>query len=179
MGLALLADLGPIACAAEDAAPQQLSPALANELGDLSAQYEKEVLPLAQKFCHECHSQDAQEGDLDLARFKAIVDVRRSPEVFKKVADMLDAGEMPPKDAAQPSPDERRRLRDWVGRYLKFEARAGAGDPGRVVLRRLSNVEYENSVRALTGVDLKPAESFPVDGAAGEGFTNSGEALVM
>src|SRR6185437_10349329 len=49
---------------------------------------------------------------------------------------------------------------------------------GRVVVRRLSNAEYNNTVRDLTGVDLQPARDFPVDGAAGEGFTNAGDALV-
>ena len=46
-------------------------------------------------------------------------------------------------------------------------------------MRRLTNVEYNNSVRDLTGVDLQPAREFPADAAAGEGFTNVGDALVM
>ena len=46
-------------------------------------------------------------------------------------------------------------------------------------MRRLTNVEYNNTVRDLTGVDLRPAREFPADGAAGEGFTNVGDALVM
>ena len=59
-------------------------------------------------------------------------------------------------------------------------ALASAGDPGPVVLRRLSNVEYTYTIRDLTGVEsLDPAREFPVDGAAGEGFTNAGAALVM
>src|SRR5262249_58472627 len=66
----------------------------------------------------------------------------------------------------------------WVRAMLDTEARARAGDPGRVVVRRLSNAEYNNTVRDLTGVDLQPARDFPVDGAAGEGFTNAGDALV-
>ena len=60
------------------------------------------------------------------------------------------------------------------------EARSRAGDPGPVVLRRLSNAEYTYTLRDLTGVpSLDPAREFPVDGAAGEGFTNAGNALVM
>ncbi len=48
------------------------------------------------------------------------------------------------------------------------------------MLRRLSNAEYTYTLRDLTGVDsLDPAREFPVDGAAGEGFTNTGNALVM
>jgi len=48
------------------------------------------------------------------------------------------------------------------------------------VLRRLSNSEYKYTLRDLTGIpSLDPAREFPVDGAAGEGFTNTGNALVM
>ena len=72
------------------------------------------------------------------------------------------------------------QLQKWVGDYLAVEARAHAGDPGRVVLRRLSNAEYTYTLRDLTGVEsLDPAREFPADGAAGEGFTNTGDALVM
>ncbi len=87
---------------------------------------------------------------------------------------------MPPrKAAAQPSPDERQRLAAWVRDFLAAETGARAGDPGRVVVRRLSNAEHDNTVRDLTGVDLRPTRDFPADGAAGEGFTNAGDALVM
>jgi hypothetical protein len=44
-------------------------------------------------------------------------------------------------------------------------------------LRRLSNAEYNYTIRDLCGVDLQPAREFPADGAAGEGFTNAAEAL--
>jgi hypothetical protein len=36
---------------------------------------------------------------------------------------------------------------------LDAEARARAGDPGLVPLRRLSNAEYDATIRDLTGVD--------------------------
>ena len=61
--------------------------------------------------------------------------------------------------------------------FLDAEARARAGDPGYVPLRRLSNAEYDCTIRDLTGVDLRPTREFPADGAAGEGFTNAAEAL--
>ena len=87
---------------------------------------------------------------------------------------------MPPKDAKPLTADERERLSTWVRAFLKNEAKAHAGDPGRVLLRRLSNAEYTYTLRDITGVDsLQPAREFPVDGAAGEGFTNTGDALVM
>ena len=145
----------------------------------LANEYREQVHGLVEKFCLECHSSEDKEGELDLERFATLAEVRRAPRAWQKVAEMLDNGEMPPKDATQPSPELRRQLRDWVGRYLDAEAHASAGDPGRVVLRRLNNVEYTNTIRDLTGVPLSPAKEFPIDGAAGEGFTNTGESLVM
>src|SRR5690606_16579951 len=41
------------------------------------------------------------------------------------------------------------------------------------------NAEYTYTIRDLTGVPLSPAREFPADSAAGEGFTNTGAALVM
>ncbi len=127
----------------------------------------------------KCHAADVQEGTLDLEQFATLDDVRRSTKTWLKVAEMLDNGEMPPKKAPQPSPERRQRLRGWVADYLRAEALASAGDPGPVVLRRLGNAEYTYTLLDLTGVDLQPAREFPVDGAAGEGFTNTGNALVM
>ncbi len=145
----------------------------------LAETFGREVRPILDQHCMKCHAADVQEGTLDLEQFTKLEDVRRSTRTWLKVAEMLDNGEMPPKKAPQPSPDVRKRLRGWVADYLKAESLASAGDPGPVVLRRLGNAEYTYTLLDLTGVDLQPAREFPVDGAAGEGFTNTGNALVM
>ena len=146
----------------------------------LGTQYAREIKPVLKQFCLNCHSTEKQEGELDLERFAAVSDVRKAPSVWQKVVEMLDTNEMPPKDAKpQPSTAQKKQLRGWVESYLHAEAHASAGDPGPVVLRRLSNAEYTYTIRDLTGVELSPAKEFPADGAAGEGFTNTGNALVM
>jgi hypothetical protein len=99
---------------------------------------------------------------------------------MQRVADMVTSAQMPPPESDQPTDEERRILADWLQAFLAAEARAHAGDPGRVVLRRLNNAEYTHTIRDLTGVDsLDPAKEFPADGGAGEGFTNTGQSLVM
>ena len=152
----------------------------ADHFAGLADEYAGKTRPLMRQFCLECHSTAKQEGELDLERFANLDDVRRGTKAWLKVVEMLDNGEMPPKDAKQLSTEQRKQLRGWVERYLHAEALANAGDPGPVVLRRLSNAEYTYTIRDLTGVEsLSPARDFPVDGAAGEGFTNTGSALVM
>jgi hypothetical protein len=147
----------------------------------LSGAYEPEIYPLLERYCHDCHgAADVVEGDIDLAAMKHWDDAVRQPATWRKVAEMLADRLMPPEEAPQPTDDERARLEQWVEGYLALQAQARAGDPGRVVLRRLSNAEYTYTLRDLTGVkSLDVAREFPVDGAAGEGFTNAGSALVM
>ena len=146
----------------------------------LGATYKSEIRPLLKQYCQRCHSGKQPEAEIDLEHFAALDAVRKSPRIWQKVLEMLDTAQMPPMDAKQPSAAERMKLHTWVRDYLKLEARAQAGDPGKVTLRRLSNAEYTYTVRDLTGLAaLQPAKEFPIDGAAGEGFTNTGDALAM
>src|SRR3954468_6662939 len=147
----------------------------------VGAAYDKQVRPLLERYCYDCHGgADVTEGDINLAAMKSWGVAAKHPKTWQKVAEMLSNGLMPPQDAEQPTKIEREQLQKWVAGVLAIEARAHAGDPGRVVLRRLSNAEYTYTIRDLTGVaSLDPAREFPADGAAGEGFTNTGSALVM
>jgi len=146
----------------------------------LQKEFAEQTHPILEQFCLDCHSTDDKEGELDLERFASVEEVRRDPQAWLKIAEMLDNGEMPPEDSKQPSAEQRKQLRSWVESYLNAEALAHAGDPGPVILRRLSNDEYNYTVRDLTGIEaLDPTREFPVDGAAGEGFTNAGSAQAM
>src|SRR5713226_4874717 len=127
----------------------------------LAGEYVKEIRPLFQRHCWRCHSGKRQEADVDLGSFTTFAEVRKELRTWQKVLEMLDSGQMPPREARQPSDADRLRLRTWVRAYLKVEARAQAGDPGPVVLRRLSNAEYTYTVRDLTGLsEMQPARQF-------------------
>ena len=87
---------------------------------------------------------------------------------------------MPPEEAPrQPTPHERRAVLEWIGAVRDERARKNAGDPGPVLARRLSNAEFDYTIRDLTGVDIRPTREFPVDPANEAGFDNSGESLAM
>ena len=133
--------------------------------------------PVIARYCFECHSTNAKKGSLDLERFATVEQVRQDIKPWQQMIEQIETGEMPPKDKPQPTAEEKTRLLGWIRGFLETEAKARAGDPGHVPLRRLSNAEYDYTIRDLTGVDLKPAREFPADGAAGEGFTNAAEGL--
>ena len=142
--------------------------------------FEGRVQPLLKRYCLGCHSTKAHVGDLDLERFATRELVLKQAKVWQRVMEQVSLGEMPPKEMPQPSVAERALVVGWIGGALKEAGLARAGDPGPVVLRRLNNAEYTNTIRDLTGVQgLNPTQEFPADGAAGEGFTNTGNALTM
>ena len=159
--------------------PRSLAAGFAADANTTPAFFDKSIRPLLIEYCLKCHSAEKHKGDLDLERFSSLTEVKRHPKVWQTVAEQLANNEMPPKDKPQPSSGEKERLARWVQTVLDEVALERAGDPGPVVLRRLSNVEYTYTVRDLTGIDLDPAREFPGDSAAGEGFMNTGNALVM
>lgn len=147
---------------------------------DLDREFNTVVRQLVQRYCHECHAGDVIEADVDLAAFETPAAVRRHTKVWLKVREMLDTGQMPPKDSPTPTEDEKSQLQLWVRTFLAREAQTHAGDPGPIALRRLNNAEYTYAVQDLTGVaTLEPTQEFPVDGAAGEGFINVGSGQGM
>lgn len=154
--------------------------ALSAEAQTAKDSFRDNVQPILKEYCITCHSTEKQKGDLDLERFRSLADVKADPVVWEHALEQIRDKEMPPKDKPKPSPEQLQILTHWMQGTLDEIALASAGDPGPVVLRRLSNMEYTYSVRDLTGVaTLDPAKEFPIDGAAGEGFTNVGAALVM
>jgi mono/diheme cytochrome c family protein len=136
--------------------------------------------PLLARYCIDCHAGDAPEGEVNLSFTHDAATLGKHAKLLQRVEDMVTSGQMPPPESDQPTDEERRALGDWLRAFLAAEALAHAGDPGRVVLRRLNNAEYTHTIRDLTGVDsLDPVKEFPADGGAGEGFTNTGQSLVM
>lgn len=145
-----------------------------------SAEYANRVRPLLERYCHACHAGDVIEAEIDLAPFATLSDLRRAPRTWLMIRSMIESGQMPPKEAKQPTDEERRGMQQWIRAFLTREAEAQAGDPGPLLLRRLNNEEYNYTIQDLTQVDsLDPTREFPVDGAAGEGFINTGAAQSM
>jgi mono/diheme cytochrome c family protein len=138
------------------------------------------VHPFLKSYCLGCHDTGKQEGKLDLSTYATARDVANGHRVWEIVLDRLEAEEMPPAKAKrQPSREQRQAVIDWIRAFRTHEADLQAGDPGPVLARRLSNAEYDYTIRDLTGVDIRPTREFPIDPANEAGFDNSGESLTM
>ena len=147
---------------------------------ELEARFQGEVAPFLKTWCLDCHGTETQEAKLDLSGFRSAKDVADSHQSWEILLERVSAGEMPPADAsAQPTSEQRAAVIQWIQEARKQEATRNAGDPGPVLARRLSNEEYNYSIRDLTGADIRPTASFPVDPANEAGFDNTGESLAM
>ena len=129
--------------------------------------------------CYECHNDKKMKGDVDLQQFAADPQIAKQFEVWIKVKDTVESGDMPPPKAHQMSDQEHGALLGWVNGELDHLAQSQSGDPGPVTMRRLTNAEYDNTIRDLTSQNYGLAQEFQTDGGGGEGFTNTGDVLFM
>ena len=145
------------------------TPAMSHPSGDAPPQFFRQ-------FCFDCHGETKAKGHFNFERLAAQASVGPQAEAWEKVVEMLDKGEMPPKEAKrQPSVAERKAAAAWVRSTLQAYERLHGGEPGHVTVRRLTSGEYAYAIRDLTGLDVKTGVDASGDSVGGEGFTNFGD----
>ncbi|HKI21207.1 MAG TPA: DUF1587 domain-containing protein, partial [Isosphaeraceae bacterium] len=146
----------------------------------LERRLEEVVRPFLKNHCLACHGAEKPKAKLDLGIYASVAAVVKDHRVWDVVLERLEAEEMPPEKATrQPTAHERQAVIEWIAAVRDREARRNAGDPGLVLARRLSNAEFDYTIRDLTRVDIRPTREFPIDPANEAGFDNSGESLTM
>src|SRR5581483_7238316 len=142
--------------------------------GETISQFPAAAAPLLKQLCFDCHGAASAEAQMNLEQMTAQPAFDTTFKKWEKVAGMLQSGRMPPKDMPQPTAEQRRQLVAAVRGALDRAAEENAGDPGHVVLRRMTSAEYAYAIQDLTGLDLDLDRDFVSDAAGGEGFTNVG-----
>ena len=153
--------------------------AAAPPAANVDRQFDQTVKPFVGKYCVSCHSGKNAPAQFDLKSYLTVDMVKDDFPRWALLSERLQKQEMPPKPMPAPSAAEVQQIVDWVKAVRAEEIRRTAGDPGIVLTRRLSNAEYDYTIRDLTGIDMKVAREFPVDPANQAGFANSGESLTM
>ena len=138
----------------------------------------KESTDFFEKFCSECHYEDAS-GGLDLSLLTFDPANRDNLATWVRVFDRVADGEMPPKKRTKdrPAPADIATFTKTVASSVTaFEKEVTARD-GRAMQRRLNRYEYENALRDLLNVPwAQVKDKLPYDGEAAR-FNKSGEAL--
>lgn len=129
-------------------------------------------------YCYTCHDADLAKGEIDIASMIEAEGRISDPDLLERIVRVLAAGEMPPKKKKQPEADEVATILASLRHEQEMQLAAIEPDPGRVTVRRLNRMEYNNTVRDLLGVDSQPSDAFPPDDT-GYGFDNIGDVLTL
>jgi hypothetical protein len=141
--------------------------------------YKKHIQPLLERYCYDCHGEDVQKNDLRLDTLNPNLVEGQDGAVWRSVLDALDRGDMPPEKKPQPSSREHEILTTWVSSELQRAAKIRQSMSGHVTLRRLTNYEYQNTLRDLLGIDMDFTFDLPPDTIGRDGFKNNGVFLEM
>jgi hypothetical protein len=164
-----------------------LAPAVDGRAEEPDDPFAERVRPVLEAKCLKCHSGEEPEGDFDLSPFKRQTEALAAPDVWDRVSQRINLVEMPPEGSPELNDRERGALREWLAanRRTDTECTELATDAtqsnysGHVMSRRLCREEYNNTIRDLIGLKLRPADNFPSDGSGGEGFDNVGDTLYL
>ncbi len=138
--------------------------------------FNRDIQPLLQAHCYDCHGDGNSKGGVRLDGFKSDADLK-DHKLWLRVLKNTRAHIMPPADEDPLEETDIAKLAEWIKRDA-FELDPARPDPGRVTVRRLNRVEYRNTVRDLLGVDFDTQKEVPADDT-GHGFDNIGDVLTI
>lgn len=137
----------------------------------------QDIRPVLEQKCYDCHGGKKTKGGVDLKKLHDDPQLATQFEMWEKVKEAIASGDMPPDDKPPLPGAEKTKTLGWLTHSLDETIRANANDPGTVTIRRLTNTEYDHTLRDLTGIDLGLGRDFTPDGGGGEGFSNVGDVL--
>jgi len=130
--------------------------------------------------CIRCHGDKKQKADRRFDTLPAQIKKLDDLERYQEIVDMLNLGDMPPEDEAQPTAEERARIIARLTQQIAAARTELKGTGGHSVLRRLNSWEYRQTIGDLLGLNVdvwNPAEDFPEEVKV-HGFDNNGAGLV-
>ncbi|MEP6668042.1 MAG: DUF1592 domain-containing protein [Chthoniobacter sp.] len=142
---------------------------------DVKKSFRDKVTPFVTTYCTDCHGAKKRKGQINFQpALKNPGDANFSKQ-WKQALANVKTHDMPPDETdKQPTDEERQMFTDWVAK-VKF---LSPKDSGPFVIRRLTKVEYGNTLHDLFGVDPAIVHELP-DEVFGEGYLNTLSPLQM
>ena len=127
--------------------------------------------------CLDCHDSETQEGKVDLETLAFQINTLEQAELWQKILNALNSGEMPPEDSQQPGNAEKADFLDDLARTMVTARQVLSDSGGKITMRRLNRREYRNTIEHLTGVKVDVG-SLPSDGGSGTFDTVGSSQLI-
>lgn len=140
--------------------------------------FKSKVQPFFEANCIDCHGPKKSKGKVTLHNLNGDLKEEDLAQ-WETILDMLKSGEMPPEDEAQPSATDRAAIIQWINANLQKAMEKTDQETVAPVTRRLTNFEYQNTMRDLLGFNLNLIEGLAVDPVKPYHFNNSAEMMSM
>ncbi|MGZ8938802.1 MAG: DUF1592 domain-containing protein [Limisphaerales bacterium] len=136
---------------------------------DATNSFKEVVTPFVENYCTRCHGQNRQRGGINFGPALKSPGESASSARWKQAVAAVKLHDMPPENAEkQPTDEEREKFLEGITK-IKF---LSSKDPGPFVIRRLTKMEYGNTLRDIFGVDPAVADELP-DEVIGAGYLNT------
>ncbi|PHR95838.1 MAG: hypothetical protein COA78_29500 [Blastopirellula sp.] len=135
------------------------------------------IRPLLTKYCQDCHGPDEANSKI---RVDILNDQFQGKQLFDwdKISHVIESNDvdlrMPPEDELQPTQQERELLTTWITNQIKTAKTRDSVNNG--YSRRLTKVQYRNTLRDLLLLSDDFTAVLPNDGVTKEGY-NSMEVM--
>jgi len=136
-----------------------------------------EVKSLFAKHCLECHGAKQAEGGINLSADSDQLIALQQTDVLAKVYTVIKRGKMPPAEADPLPAAAKSQLLELLLSELASRAKLSPVEPQ--LARRLTNFEYQNTLRDLIGFEVSVIDHLPKDPVAPYQFNNTAELMRM
>jgi len=144
------------------------SPVIPSDIADILGTY-----------CITCHSPRKSKGKMTVHDLDGGLSAGHDLARWEKILKELRSGEMPPEDEDQPTEAEREALIKWIKSGLREFASVAVPTDTVPTARRLTNFEYQNTMRDLLGFELKLSDNLPEDPVKPYHFNNTAKFMLI
>ena len=143
-------------------------------------EFDRVVAPFFKAHCVKCHGLEKQKGKVTLHNVDSGLAAGKSLERWELILEVLESGEMPPEEEAE-RPDAAAvvAVTKWIEAGLRKAVAQGGETSVAPQARRLTNFEYENTIRDLIGFRLKLTDNLPKDPEKPYHFNNTAEFMLL
>jgi len=141
--------------------------------------FSSRVRPFLETHCIRCHGPEKSKGEMTLHTLNGDLGAGRDLDRWENVLEVLEYEEMPPENESQPSAGEREAIRKWIDAGLREYVRKASAAAPVAVARRLTNIEYQNTINDLLGFELNVIRNLPEDPVKPYRFNNTAQFMLI
>ncbi|MCH2202425.1 MAG: DUF1592 domain-containing protein [Fuerstiella sp.] len=138
--------------------------------------FEQEVRPFLQNYCLKCHNDEVAESGIRLDQLNGTFEQQRL-RLWEGLRKQITNRKMPPEDASQPTTSERDSVLTAIDEAIRHARSRPDEFNGSV--RRLTVIQYQNTLRDLLRLRENITASLPADAVSKDGFTNNVQSMLL